>query len=424
MKRLSLYVCCFFIFFTGKAQSDSVYQTLITKAELLHLQKNYKDAIVLYEKAFQIHSPDALTSYKAAGVYSLNGNADRAFQYLQLSLSSGWTESNTLLSDPYFEFLRTTQSQKWMAFRQQVSVKERQYEQTLKLSSLRKEINLMAMSDQQLRYRKIHAKSDRERQAVDHQIAKTDSLNMYRTKEIIKQHGWPKISEVGKDGQNNLWLIVQHADQDVRFQQTALVAMSKLVGTKEINLENYAFLYDRVQCNLNYKQLYGTQVVWTTNGNASAFRPILKEDMIDERRNEMGLQPLRIYAFTYGFVYHHVTPYQATKNDSIYQAHVQRLIDSAKYFYAKKEYQKTYDFYNTASTFLGGMSNEDNFDAAIIFSRIASVNNEDKYKSIALDFLDLLALRDNLTKPKLTEEPALLILSKEPRWIELNKHLN
>ena len=109
---------------------------------------------------------------------------------------------------------------------------------------------------------------------------------MNRAKEIIKQYVWLKISQIGKDGQNNLWLIVQHADQDVLFQQTALKAMKKLQGTKEINMEIYAFLYDRVQCNLNYKQLYGTQVEWTDNGKASGFRPIVNEYLTDKLRQK------------------------------------------------------------------------------------------------------------------------------------------
>ncbi|MNY64678.1 hypothetical protein D3C86_2018230 [compost metagenome] len=83
----------------------------------------------------------------------------------------------------------------------------------------------------------------------------------------------------------------------------ALAKMEKLVGTKEIDLENYAFLYDRVQCNLNYKQTYGTQVNWTKNGKASSFRPIIKEDSADKRRADFGLLPLKIYALNYGFQY-------------------------------------------------------------------------------------------------------------------------
>src|SRR4249919_869292 len=236
----------------------------------------------------------------------------------------------------------------------------------------------MTLKDQQLRYKRVQTNNDSLLTIIDEQINKSDLNNLNRAKKIIQQYGWLKISQIGKDGQNNLWLIAQHADQDVMFQQTALLAMEKLKGTKELNMENYAFLYDRVQSNLNYKQLYGTQVVWTSNGEASGFRPIKEEDKVDERRKEIGLQPLQIYALTYGFNYEKPTSAQAKQNDSAENVNVHLLMDSAKYFYSKNEFQKTYDYYNTASTFLSGMSSTDNFEAAIVFSKIGVVDKDEK----------------------------------------------
>jgi hypothetical protein len=417
----TFFICC--AYFTLSAQTDSDYQTLIEKASLFHLQKNYKNALKLYERAFQIHQPDALTAYKAACMYSMDSNADKAFQYLQLSLDSGWTEADWLASDSYFDYLRTTSPGKWRTINEQAFIKEKQYAQTLQLPFLRKQINLMTLQDQKLRYKRAQNNSDSLAGTISEQINKSDLNNLTKAKEIISKYGWPKISQIGNDGQNNLWLIVQHADQDVLFQQTALKAMEKLKGTKELNMENFAFLYDRVQCNLNYKQLYGTQVVWTNNGEASAFRPIIKEYQADERRKKIGLKPLRIYALSYGFSYNEVNATQSEQKDSVYRTNVQNLIDSAKYFYSKRQFQKTYDFYNMASTFLGGMNNADNFEAAVLFANIAAVNNDEQYKSIALDFLDLLLLRNCLSKKQLLVQPAFKILQKEQRWTDLIKKL-
>jgi len=414
-----------FLYITGisfslHAQSDSTYQMLIAKASLFHLQKNTKGAISLYDTAFQIQQPDALTAYKAAGMYSLDSNANKAFLYLDLALSSGWTEADWLSFDPYFDYLKITQPESWKKVEQQAFINEKRFAQTLQLPSLRKEINLMTLNDQKLRYARVQNSNDNLAQAIDQQINKSDYDNFNRAREIIKQYGWPKISQIGRDGQNNLWLIVQHADQDVLLQKSALFAMQKLSGKKEYNMENYAFLYDRVQCNLNYKQVYGTQVLWTSDGEASAFRPIISEDMVDERRRKLGLQPLKIYALTYGFTYQMVTGAESKQNDLKYNLHVRNLIDSAKYFYKAKEFTRTYDYYNTASTFIGGMNNADNFEAAILFSKIAALDTNGKYKSIALDFLDLLNLRAALTKSKLISQPEFKVLYKEPRWIALN----
>jgi hypothetical protein len=301
MKQFSVFFLLLFSFLGTNAQSDSIYQTLIAKASLLHLQENSKSAIEYYEQAFQIQRPDALTAYKAAGVYSLDSNADKAFYYLEVALKYGWTEADWLSFDPYFDYLRKTEPDKWKVIEQEAFIKEHQYVQTLKLPTLRKEINLMTLNDQKLRYKRVQTNDDSLLKIINEQIIQSDLNNLKKAKDIIMKYGWLTVSQIGKDGQNNLWLIVQHADQDVLFQQTVLLAMEKWKGTAEINPENYAFLYDKVKCNLNFKQLYGTQVIWTSNGGASGFRSITKEDMVDERRKEMGLQPLQVYAFTYGF---------------------------------------------------------------------------------------------------------------------------
>jgi len=340
-----------------------------------------------------------------------------------LAIDSGWTEAGWLHSDPYFNFLRKVQPEQWKAVEQKAFTTEEEYSRHLQLPSLRKEINTIALTDQQLRYKRAQTNNDSILAVMDRQINVADLTNLTRAKEIIRQYGWPKISQVGKDGQNNIWLIVQHADQDVLFQKEALHAMEKLKENLELNMENYAFLYDRVQCNLNYKQLYGTQVVWIGNGEASAFRPMEKEYLVDRRRKKIGLSPLKIYALAYGFSYSGITKQKSDWQNSDYRKRVQSLIDLAKNSYIQKDFQKTYDNYNEASTFLGGMSNVDNFEAAVIFSKIAAVENDQKYKSIALDFLDLLFLREAITRNKLQKEPAFSILQNEQRWRDIVEKL-
>jgi len=354
-----------------------------------------------------------------AGIYSLNQDSEKAFQYLKTSLFSGWTEADWLLFDPYFDYLRTKNPEEWKEIETTAVTQEKQYEKTLKLPALRKEINLMCLNDQKLRYKKSQNKDENLIKIIDQQINEADSFNLIQAIKIVKKYGWPKLSDIGKDGQNNLWLIVQHADQDVLFQNEALSEMEKLIGTKELNMENYAFLYDRVQCNLNYKQLYGTQVIWSGNGEASGFRPMIREDLANERRENLDLEPLEIYSLIYGFSYKPIDSKEAEKRESIYNSQVKELLNNAKKAYNVKEFQKTYDDYNTASTFLGGMSNNDNLEASILFSKIAKVDKDEKYKGIALDFLDLLYLRGKLTKNMLLKQSDFKILYQEQRWIDL-----
>lgn len=423
MKQLLLLPLGLVLFLCTQAQPDSVYQQCIARAGLFHLQKDAGNAIPLFEKAFRLQPPDALNAYKAAGVYSLANDTAKGFYYLHLALTAGWTEADMLALDPYFDNLRKADPQKWKQAEAKAFAAEKQYEQGLKMPALRKQINGMTITDQRLRFARIQAVSKEEKRKLNRDIHLSDSANRVQAQSIIRRYGWPKMSAIGKDGQNNLWLIVQHADDDVLFQQTALAAMQQLKGTREINPENYAFLYDRVQCNLNYKQLYGTQVNWSEHGKASGFRSIAHEDGVDQRRKAIGLLPLRIYALTYGFEYNNITAAQARQREAAGRAYIQGLTDSAGYFYKNRDFQKVYDTYNTASMMQGGMNNAANYEAALLFARIAAQDTNNQYKSIALDFLNLLYQRHALSRKKLQSEPAFKILYKEPRWVAINSRL-
>lgn len=401
------------------SQTNYAYEEAIARGTLFHLQKKHKEAILQYEKAFQNQRPDALNAYKAAGVYSLDSNIKQAFFYLQLALQSGWAEADVLATDPYFDYVLKTAPRKWKNLVKIAHTVEKQYEKSLKLPALRQKINQMTLNDQRLRYARIQANSKEERRRIAREIHFADSVNRAEAKAILKQYGWPKLSDIGKDGQNNFWLLVQHADDDVLFQKNALDSMEKLRDTKEINLENYAFLYDRVLCNLNYRQVYGTQVNWSEHGEATGFRRIFIEDEVDARRKDLGLLPLSIYALTYGFVYSNTSAAKAKENDKLLTATIQRLIDSARYFYNRNEFQKVYDNYNSASMILGGMGFVENFEAALLFTMIAAKDSNPQYRSIALDFLNLLYLQGNIKKYQLQPHTEFRILYSEPRWLEI-----
>lgn len=416
MKRILTLTLGFFIFSHAYSQSEKTYLDLMSKASLFHLQKDYRNAIIYFEKAFALQLPDPLNAYKAAGVYSLDSNDVKAFKYLNVALSSGWVEADLLSFDPYFDYLRNSRSTQWIRVHRKAFRIEKRYAKSLRLPDVRKQVNLMTVKDQSLRYKKAQLKDKSQLKVVNQQISETDTENLRVAKAIIAQYGWPRISDIGKDGQNNLWLLVQHSDRDIIFQQYALSAMENIKDKAEINLENYAFLFDRVQCNLNFKQLYGTQVDWIGNGRASGFRSIIQEDMVDDRRKAFNLSPLNIYALSYGFEYKNVSAETAKTRDSIESAYTKQLIDSAKYFYEAKNYEKSYDLYNSASTILGGMTSADNYDAAVVFTKIYSLNKVSKYKDIALDFLSLLYQRQEMLAFNVEHQTIFSPLHAESRW--------
>ncbi len=113
-------------------------------------------------------------------------------------------------------------------------------------------------------------------------------------KAIFKTNGYPTFEKVGKESSNNFFILVQHSDVDVKFQEKMLPLIKIQVDKKQVKGGNYAFLYDRVQINNGRQQLYGTQLGYDNEGNA--FSKNLKDkETVNARRSEFGMTPLEDY---------------------------------------------------------------------------------------------------------------------------------
>lgn len=118
---------------------------------------------------------------------------------------------------------------------------------------------------------------------------------MIEAKSIIKKYGFPGYDLVGESGSNGFWAIVQHCDQDVKFQQQALSLMGKQVRLNNASGENFASLQDRVLISTNKKQIYGTQVRYNPSTKTAKPLPVQDSVNVDKRRKAVGLTPLNEY---------------------------------------------------------------------------------------------------------------------------------
>lgn len=143
------------------------------------------------------------------------------------------------------------------------------------------EIKAMIEVDQDMRER-----CNTDEDAWDDEI---DIRNTARMKEIVAEIGWPTASKVGKQIASDAWLLVQHADRDVEFQEQCLTLM-KSESSEEVERRDIAFLEDRIRVNKKRGQLYGTQFR-QINGKHVPL-PIEDEQNIDARRAEMGMGTL------------------------------------------------------------------------------------------------------------------------------------
>jgi uncharacterized protein DUF6624 len=123
-------------------------------------------------------------------------------------------------------------------------------------------------------------------------VKKADQENTKRLSDIIDEHGWPANSLVGRDGSHAAWLLVQHADADLKLQRKCLDLMAKLPKA-EVSQTDLAYLTDRVLLAEGKKQIYGTQ--FTSSGGKWEPRPLEDAANVDKRRAKVGLQPLAEY---------------------------------------------------------------------------------------------------------------------------------
>jgi hypothetical protein len=146
--------------------------------------------------------------------------------------------------------------------------------------ALREELLAMLDADQAERTGEVGANNDADRAA--------------RLDEIMDEYGWPTPELVGADAVTAAWAIAQHADFDVAFQRKALGLMTAAVESGDADPGELAYLTDRVAVNSGEDQTYGTQVA-CAGGEVTPAVGLVDPDTVDQRRAEVGLDPLAEY---------------------------------------------------------------------------------------------------------------------------------
>lgn len=122
-----------------------------------------------------------------------------------------------------------------------------------------------------------------------------DKENTKQVKLIIKKYGWPGKSLVGQKGSDGIWLLVQHADHDLRFQKRCLRLVQDAVEKGEAKKEHVAYLTDRIMVRESKNQLYGTQFKLDKKSNSLSVHRIKNPKNLSKRRKEMELMSFPKY---------------------------------------------------------------------------------------------------------------------------------
>jgi hypothetical protein len=158
--------------------------------------------------------------------------------------------------------------------------------------ALRDELARRAEADQDARFAIKQAKVQ-SGPLVD-QAMKVDRENLAWLRPLVDRDGFPTVAEVGSDGVNHTWILVQHADADRPFQNRVLDQIRPRVATGEVDGEEFAQLTDRVLLAEGKKQRYGSQFVGAGD-KPMTLRPVEDAAHLDDRRAAMGLPPMAAY---------------------------------------------------------------------------------------------------------------------------------
>ena len=157
----------------------------------------------------------------------------------------------------------------------------------MKKRKLAGEIIKMVNEDQKARFGWFKAK-DKKKAGL--KIRNIDKRNTIRAKEIIKKHGWPSFDLIGKRASKSFWLLIQHADLDLKFQEKCLKLLKKSVKSKQAFPRNEAYLTDRVLVHQGKKQKFGTQFI--KKGDKLVSQPIADKKNVNKRRKTYNLDTL------------------------------------------------------------------------------------------------------------------------------------
>ena len=94
---------------------------------------------------------------------------------------------------------------------------------------------------------------------------KRDSValdNQKKIKKLYSKYGYLGYDKIGKEYSKKFWITIQHADNNIKFQQKMLKELDTEIKKNNAEKSNYAMLEDRIAVNLNQKQRFGSQVTY------------------------------------------------------------------------------------------------------------------------------------------------------------------
>lgn len=285
--------------------AQAEFSKLNRQASDAYNAKSYRTSGELYDQAFKQSKAQPTNSdfYNAACAWALAGDANKAFQYLDRATLAGWENVAHVKQDTDLTALHADKRWQPMLAKLEATVArmEASYNKPLK-----QQLDSIYAADQGGRQKyeaieKQYGAESEQMRALWKEIEATDTRNLKKVTALLDAHGWPTRKEVGKMGNETVFLVIQHSDLPTMEKYFPMAKQAMERG--DLSKSAFALLQDRLLMWQGKPQVYGSQLRTDPKTNKMAFHSIADEAHVDERRAAMGMEPLASYAKRFGLDY-------------------------------------------------------------------------------------------------------------------------
>lgn len=277
------------------------------KADSLMAEGNIPEAIAEYRTRLAVDPGNARFSYNLACAYSIDNSVirqfDSCFKYLNIAIELD-TVINAL-TDP--DFLPARDDPRWKVFEDRlIAMLNEKYKHPYKDIEYAKALWKISANDQvffneiSIAVRKLEKRS-----SVTSALWRAKTLISERNQQelaaLLQSKGWPRIGNVGREAAMAAYLVVQHSNASMQRQY--LPDVKKMCAENELPWLRYALMYDRMCTNEKIPQRYGTHTMYNEKTGKEELYLLEDPVNVDERRKEIGLEPLAEYLSRLNIVY-------------------------------------------------------------------------------------------------------------------------
>lgn len=305
MYKVILIIIGLSVFSHVSSQNLEKYISSINHADSLYKLKEYHNAAITYEKAFETlgAEPDYNHLYRAASSFSLAEKKDKAFYYLRRFSNKNTKNSNfeRMLED--IDLISLHRDRRW---RKLVVIAKEYKTKKAKLIPVVKELESIYVEDQKHRkfiFEKAQelGRSSKEFRKIEESMNTIDANNLVKVERILESHGWLGTNLIGTSANMALFLVIQHADLDTQLKYLSLMRDATIVGNIAPN--QLALLEDRIALRQGKKQIYGSQILINQKSGIYYVHPIRDPEKVDQRRKKVRLRPMSEYVKNWGLIW-------------------------------------------------------------------------------------------------------------------------